>query len=356
MSDPLLGVGTAKALFLYDRPADGQPWREPRVALSGWEVSALHMAPADGSTRIVAGTVHYAYGPTFQISDDAGVTWRPGAAPPRFAKDSTFQAKRIWQLVAHPTDPSVMFCGLDNAAIFRSDDRGETWRELDGLTKHPSRPHWNPGAGGLCLHTILVDPTRPSRLTVGISAVGVFVSDDDGATWQPRNEGLPNMNETGSPDEAAVHCIHKIVRSPSNADTLFMQYHGGVFRSDDAAQLWKPIENGLPGNFGFPMAVLGDGTLFCMPLEDQEQRVFGKGKMVVYTSTDGGAQWKPSRGGLPSEPYFAGVLRDALCAGPRRDVYFATTAGDVFTTADAGATWSKLPGRLPRGLVVRTVA
>ena len=353
MTSPLLGVGTAKALFLYDRPTDGTSWREPRVALSGWEVSALLMQGA----RIVAGTVHYAYGPTFQISDDAGATWRPGKAPPRFAADSTFKAKRIWQIVASPADPNVLFCGLDNAAIFRSADAGETWTELDGLSNHPSRPHWNPGAGGLCLHTILIDPTRAEpgreRITVGISAVGVFVSDDGGATWTARNVGLPNMNATGSPVEDAMHCIHKIVRHPTRADTLFMQYHGGVFRSDDAARSWHAIENGLPGNFGFPMAVLGDGTLFCLPLEDEEQRVFGKGKMAVYTSVDGGARWTPTRAGLPSEPYYAGVLRDALCSGPKRDVYFVTTAGDAFTTADAGETWSKLPGTLPRGLVVR---
>lgn len=349
MSTPLLGVGTAKALFLYDRPADGHSWDEPRVTLSGWEVSALLMQ----GDRIVAGTVHYAYGPTFQISDDAGKTWRPGKAPPRFAADSTAKAKRIWQVVASPHDPSILYCGLDEASIFKSTDAGETWTELVGLSNHPSRPHWNPGAGGLCLHTILVDPTNPDRITVGISAVGVFVTEDGGATWHARNKGLTNLNATGSPDEDACYCIHKIVRSPTSPDTLFMQYHGGVFRSDDAAQSWHAIENGLPGNFGFPMAVLGDGTLFCLPLEDQEQRVFGAGKMAVYTSTDGGAKWTPTRAGLPSEPYYAGVLRDALCSGPKRDVYFVTTAGDVFATKDAGANWSKLPGRLSRGLVIR---
>lgn len=356
MSDVMLLVGTTKGLFTYRSGPDRADWVMDGPLQPGWEISAIAAIHGQHRPRLLVGTTHYAYGATIRASDDLGKTWRQIEHGPSYAKDSGFKMERIWQIVSHPTRPQTIYAGCAEAGLFVSDDSGEHWRELDALTKHPTRAHWCPGAGGLCLHTIVVDHANPSRIWLGISAVGCFRSTDAGQTWTLCNQGLPSL-ATGSEDESVACCVHKIVQHPTKSDTLFMQYHGGVLRSDDGASSWRAIEHGLPGNFGFPMVITRRAELCITPLKSDEQRYFVDGKFAVYRSTDEGASWSASTDGLPAEPSFVGVLRDAMCSDDCDEpgVYLGTTMGQVYASRDAGRSWSRLPGELPRVLSVRTM-
>lgn len=349
-------AGTQKGLFLFTGDPARQEWEMSGPHLSGWDIYSLY-GEGGRSQRLWAGTSHYSYGPTFRVSDDLGKTWQQFEARPQYPAETGFKLNRIWQIVPHPTDPNTLYAGVEEAGLFVTRDRGQSWHELTGLTRRPDRAKWFPGAGGLCLHTVLIHPTNPKRMWVGISAVGAFRSDDAGETWKNLNKGgLPTL-ATGSDEEASACCVHKMVLDPKNPDTLYMQYHGGVFKSTDAGDTWVAHESGLPGNFGFPMVVTRDGHLFVAPLKGDEHRFFTDGKAAIYRSRDGAKSWQATTKGLPSDPYFAGVLRDAMAVDPLSPtgVYFGTTMGDVFHSADAGDTWRQLPGRLPRVHTVRTV-
>ncbi|MEM8875718.1 MAG: sialidase family protein [Planctomycetota bacterium] len=349
--DDTLWIGTAKGLFRADRSGGGWELAEPTLA--GWECSALLPDGPDGA--FLVGTSHYAYGPTVRRSDDGGANWSTHALR-EVLTESKHPINRIWQLATDPHQSGRVWAGIDEAALLHSDDGGATWAEVSTLTDHPSRPNWFPGAGGLCLHTIVHHPTDPQCMVVGISAVGVFRTTDGGATWHASNEGLPGMRETGAADEDAMYCIHKIAADPTSTDRLFMQFHAhagssGVFRSDDFGQNWSAIDDSFADKFGFPLVATDSGTVCVVPLQSDEQRMPTDGKLRVMRSTDGGTHWSVVDSGLPDSVY-AGVLRDAMSA-TGESIAFGTTNGDVFVSDDAGANWGALPGRLPRVMCVR---
>lgn len=357
MSQQLVFVGTTKGLFCYRADAKSRDaWTLGEPMLPGWEVSSIGIVKNGGPTpRLIVGTTHYAYGATLRVSDDLGKTWNQIERGPTYSAESGFKLNRIWQVEQHPTDHKTVFAGVDEAGLFVSRDGGNTWTEIDTLTKHPTRPKWFAGGGGLCLHTIIVDHSNPQRMWLGISAVGCFRTTDGGATWTVCTKGLPNL-ATGSDEPETMHCVHKIVQHPTKPDTLFMQYHGGVFRSDDAAGLWTPIESGLPSNFGFPMVVTRRNEMCIVPLNGETTRGFIDGKSAVYRSTDEGKNWKPVSAGLPSEPSHVGVLRDAMAVDRHNEpgIYFGTTMGQVYASHNGGESWSRMPGELARVLSVRT--
>jgi photosystem II stability/assembly factor-like uncharacterized protein len=237
-----------------------------------------------------------------------------------------------------------------------SRDDAKTWTEVSGLTSHPTRPRWMPGFGGLCLHSILVDPTNPRRLWVGISAVGVFRSEDAGATWTLCNEGLHNVAPEFVSDPDMGRCVHKMVLDPQWAGVLYLQYHGGVFKSENAGDSWTRISAGLPHDFGFPMALTQRGDLFVVPLLSDDNRVVPDGALKVWRSRDQGRSWRAQTSGLPQKDHFVGVLRDAMTADALSPagVYLGTTGGELFYSRDDGEHWDKLPAQLPRITTLRT--
>ncbi|MGH7177482.1 MAG: exo-alpha-sialidase [Tepidisphaeraceae bacterium] len=348
-------IGTNKGAFTFASDASRKNWTLAGPHLGGWEVSALHVHSHNGKPRLLVGTTHFVYGATIRISDDMGQTFREIEASPKYASDSGRALKRIWQIApGHASEPRTLFAGVDEAGIFVSRDGGETWTEMSGLTKGRNTKDWFPGNGGLCLHTILVDPNDKMRMWVAISAVGCFRTTDGGETWTECNKNLPTM-PTGVEGTPECCCVHKVVIDPRNSDTLYMQFHGGVFKSTNAAESWQKIENGLPGNFGFPIVITKRGDLFIAPLQADEQRYFKDGKFQVYKSTDQGATWAPRSKGIPAEARFAGVLRDAMSVDSHEPagIFVGTTMGEVFFSNDAGESWSRMPAQLPRIETVR---
>ena len=350
MSHVTLAVGTQKGLFVF-KSDDGHAFRLDKHHLPGWEVSAVLLRPNADTLDLLVGTTHYAYGPVIRRSRDGGATWTQPEARPAYPTGSAFKTNRIWQLTR--AADGTLYAGVDEAGLFKSSDDGDSWHEVDSLTSHPSRPHWQPGGGGLCLHTIVHDHSNPDRMWLGISAVGVFRTLDRGRSWHPAVDGL-KANNTGSQDPHAVYCIHKIVQHPTRSDTLYMQFHGGVYVTHDGATMWAVCESGLPSNFGFPIAVVPDGTLIVAPLDSDERRYFPEGTSLVYRSTDGAASWQPATG-VTGGKSFAAVLRDAMTTCGDTGVYLGTTSGEVATSADRGQTWTTLDVTLPRVLCVRAI-
>lgn len=348
-------VGTNRGAFFFHSDEGRRDWRMTGPHLPGWEVYSL-LGDSRHGKRIFAGTSHLVFGTSLRVSDDMGETWTEIADGPRYSPESGFKLNRIWQLVpGGPDEPDTLYAGVDEAGLFASRDRGATWQEVSGLTSHPTRPNWSPSNGGLCLHTILPDPTNPRRMWVAVSVAGIFRTDDGGATWQIRNMGLPYA-ATGTVPSEVDRSVHKLVLDPRQPDTLYVQLHTGVFKSTDSADSWQPIETGLPSRFAFPMVVTPNGDLFLIPLADNMMRTFVDGKLRVYRSRDGGASWAPSGEGLPTEPHYSAVLRDAMAVDTMEPagVYFGTSAGEVFASPDAGDHWARLPGNFPRITAVKT--
>jgi photosystem II stability/assembly factor-like uncharacterized protein len=345
----VLLVSTAKGAFLCHTDARRAQWKVTGPHLAGFEVFSLCGDPRNG--RLLAGTGHFMHGVTLRESRDDGETWEAVARGPTDPTGPKAKLKHIWQIVpGHPSEPGTWFAGTDDAALFVSRDDGRTWRELDGLTKHPTRRHWAPGFGGLCLHTIIVDPADARRLWVAISAVGVFRSDDAGQSWKLCNTGLRNVAPDFIKGRGMGRCVHKMVADPLRPGALFQQFHGGVFRSDDAADTWTPIAAGLPSDFGFPIVATPRGSVFVVPLVADANRVVPGGALKVWRSRDRGASWRPLTKGLPQEGHFVGVLRDAMTTDPLEPagVYLGTTMGEVFFSRDDGDQWERLPAVFPR--------
>jgi photosystem II stability/assembly factor-like uncharacterized protein len=266
-----------------------------------------------------------------------------------------WEFKRVWHLEPSHTDPDTVYAGVEDAALFRSSDGGQSWQELSGLRGHGTGPHWQPGAGGMCLHTILIDPSNAKRIFVAISAAGAFRTDDGGQTWRPINRGLKSQ---GIPDPEALvgHCVHRIALHRSRPNVLFMQKHWDVMRSDDAGDTWREVSGNLPTDFGFPIDVHAHEpeTIYVVPITSDSYHYPPDGKLRVYRSRTGGNEWEALTKGLPQRDCYVNVLRDAMAvdALDTCGIYFGTTGGQVYVSPDAGDSWSAIVHDLPPVLSV----
>lgn len=345
----LLLAGTKKGLFLFDS-ADRQRWTMTGPFQPGREINhAVH----DGrSGRIHATANDSWFGCEIASSPDLGRTWTSAKESPKFPEESGQKLERIWHIEpARATEPDVLYAGVAPAALFKSEDKGETWREITTLTKHPTRPHWHPGAGGLCLHSIVIDHSQPGRMFVGISAVGVFRSTDNGATWETANRGT---RAEFLPDKLPEYgqCVHKVLmtRSPGTT-TLFQQNHCGVYRSENFGASWDEITAGLPSDFGFPLALhpRDVNTIYVLPLKGAEFRCPPGNKLRVFRSRDAGRTWTGLGNGLPQENAFAGIYREGMASddGDPAGIYFGTNNGKIYASRDEGDSWYLLADNLP---------
>ena len=337
-------VGTDKAGFVV-RSDDRKSWRIDEPLFKGWKVTASARTPEGRYFVAVASQV---YGPALHVSDDLK-SWRQIEKGPAWPKDSDRKLNQIWTIV--PGHGSI-YAGVDEAGLFVSTDGGESWQPVDGLNEHPTRKNWFPGAGGLCLHSILLDPGNPDRYWCGISAVGVFRTDDGGKSFTLKNEGIPPVIEDKDFGEIG-RCVHALVADPQDPDTIYRREHNGMFRSHDGGDHWERIENGLASWFGFPIAMdRATKTLWVVPLESDEYRTPTDGALQVFRSRDGGDSWESASRGLPDRNAYMGVLRKAMDADQLSPcgVYVGTTAGTVHVSADGGDSWTQLPCMLPRVL------
>ncbi len=365
MSGVRVLVGTRKGAFILTSDGDRQKWDVSGPHFAGWEIYHVAGSAADPK-RLYASQSSGWFGQVIQRSDDGGATWEPmgnqfgyeGGAGTHQWYDGTqrpWEFTRVWHLEPSPTDPDTVFAGVQDAALFKSTDGAATWHELTGLRKHESGPRWQPGAGGMCLHTIVLDPTKPDRIVTAISAAGVFRSDDAGTTWQPANKGL---RSGAIPDEDADvgHCVHSLARHPSRPDTYFMQKHWDVMRSDDAGDSWREVSGNLPTDFGFAIDVHAHEpeTVYVVPIKSDSEHFPLDGQLRVFRSRTGGNEWEPLTNGLPQSDCYVNVLRDAMAVDSLDScgIYFGTTGGQVYASADAGDSWAPIVRDLPAVLSV----
>lgn len=350
--DVLLLVGTMKGAFILRASAHRTSWEVGGPYFPGSAVYAMAYDSRAGRQRIWAGPNSMHWGGLLRSSDDFGHTWtNPAEANIKFPDAAGVALKQIWQIaVGREGEPDTLYCGVEPAAVFTSQDAGATWVLNEGLWNHPQRPRWEPGGGGLCLHTILLDPADMNRIRIAVSTGGMYVTEDGGGTWRPSNHGvradfLPDKNpEFGQ-------CVHKVAQSPQQPERMYLQNHWGLYRSDDRGENWVDIANGVPSDFGFPVAVhpKDSDSAWIVPLESDEFRCTPEGKLRVYRTRDAGAHWEPKTKGLPQGGAFETILRDAL-AVDRLDpvgVYFGTRNGKVFGSPDEGESWSELLDGLP---------
>jgi photosystem II stability/assembly factor-like uncharacterized protein len=353
-------VGTRKGAFILTSDGTREKWDVTGPHFGGWEIYHLKGSPADPN-RIYASQSSGWFGQIIQRSNDGGKTWEP--AGNKFAYDGVpgthqwydgtphpWEFKRVWHLEPSLSDPDAVYAGIEDAALFHTTDGAQTWTELPGLRGHGSGPHWSPGAGGLCLHTIIVDPRNPSRICIAISAAGAFRTDDGGKTWQAINRGL---RSEGIPDPNAEvgHCVHHITMHRSRPDVLFMQKHWDVMRTDDAGESWHEVSGNLPSDFGFVIDVHAHEpeTIYVVPIKSDSEHYPPDGKLRVYRSRSGGNEWEGLTKGLPQRDCYVNVLRDAMAVDMLDScgVYFGTTGGQVYCSADAGDNWTTIVRDLP---------
>ncbi|MFN7995803.1 MAG: sialidase family protein [Bryobacteraceae bacterium] len=365
MSSVRVLVGTRKGAFILSSDGKRQNWDVSGPHMAGWEMYHIKGSPVDPN-RLYAAQSSGWFGQLVQRSNDGGKTWEPvgnqfpyeGVPGTHQWYDGTphpWEFKRVWHLEPSLTDPDAVYAGIEDAALFHSTDGGKSWSELSGLRKHGSGPHWQPGAGGMCLHTILLDPSDPNRIVIAISAAGAFRSTDGGTTWQPINRGLKSQG-IPKPEAEVGHCVHHIAMNGSRPKVLFMQKHWDVMRSDNAGDSWEEVSGNLPTDFGFVIDVHAHepDTIYVVPIKSDSEHYPLEGKLRVYRSRTGGNEWEPLTQGLPQKDCYVNVLRDAMAVDSldKCGIYFGTTGGQVYGSADSGDTWAPIVRDLPPVLSV----
>jgi photosystem II stability/assembly factor-like uncharacterized protein len=384
MSQVRVLVGTRKGAFILTADGKREKWEVSGPHFAGWEMYHLKGSPADPN-RIYASQTSGWFGQIIQRSDDGGKTWHQPGTPPgepvapgppksvsnKFAYDASaapltthqwydgtqhpWEFKRVWHLEPSLIDPDTVYAGVEDAALFRSTDGGENWKELPGLRGHGTGPKWQPGAGGMCLHTIILDPSNPDRMFIAISAAGAFRTDDGGASWKPINRGLYSQY-IPDPHAEVGHCVHHVAMHPSRPNVLFMQKHWDVMRSDDAGDNWKEVSGNLPTDFGFVIDVHAHEpeTIYVVPIKSDSEHFVPDGKLRVYRSRSGGNEWEALTKGLPQSNCYVNVLRDAMAVDSldKCGIYFGTSGGQVYASADAGDSWNPIVRDLPAVLSV----
>ncbi|MGO9561382.1 MAG: WD40/YVTN/BNR-like repeat-containing protein [Candidatus Korobacteraceae bacterium] len=386
MSKVRVLVGTRKGAFVMESDGKREKWEVSGPHFAGWEVYHMKGSPADPD-RLYASQSSSWSGQVIQSSSDGGKTWEtpgggPGKSPQgwpigesnKFVYDTSertgkpltthqfydgtqhpWEFKRVWHLEPSLTDPNTVYAGVEDAALFRSTDGAASWQELSGLRGHGTGPHWQPGAGGMCLHTIILDPNDSGRIYIAISAAGAFRTDDGGATWKPINRGLRSQF---LPDQDAEigHCVHHVAMNPSRPGVLFMQKHWDVMRSDDAGDNWREVSGNLPTDFGFVIDVHAHEpeTVYVVPIKSDGEHYPPDGKLRVYRSRTGGNEWEALTNGLPQQNCYVNVLRDAMAIDSLDScgVYIGTTGGQVYLSSNAGDNWSPIVRDLPPVLSV----
>ena len=356
--DTVLLVGTMKGAFIVHASAGRKDWEIGGPYFPGNAVYAMAYDARAGRHRIWAGPHSMHWGGLLRSSDDFGRNWtNPEEANVKFPDGSGAALQQIWQIVpGRPAEPDTLYCGVEPAAMFVSRDAGFTWGLVDGLWNHPQRPRWQPGGGGLCLHTILLDPQDIDRIRIAVSTAGMYVTEDGGRSWRPSNQGV---RADFLPDKYPEfgQCVHKVAQAPRRPDRMFLQNHWGLYRSDDRGESWIDIANGVPSDFGFPMVIHPENPdrAWIVPLESDGFRCTPEGKLRVYRTSDAGASWQALANGLPQDAAYETVLRDAL-AVDRLDpagVYFGTRSGKLFGSADEGESWSTIADGLPPVISVK---
>jgi photosystem II stability/assembly factor-like uncharacterized protein len=353
-------VGTHKGAFILSADGKRDRWEVSGPHFGGWDIYHVKGSPADPN-RLYASQSSGWFGQQIQRSNDGGQTWEPvgnkfvyeGTPGTHLWYDNTqhpWEFKRVWHLEPSLSDPDTVYAGVEDAALFRTTDGARSWQEMPGLRNHETAPGWHPGAGGMCLHTILLDSANPGRMYIAISAAGAFRSDNGGETWKPINKGL---NSAFLPNPAAEvgHCVHRIAKHASRPNVLFMQKHWDVMRSDDCGEAWHEVSGNLPTDFGFVIDVHTHEpeTIYVVPIKSDGEHFPMEGKLQVFRSRTGGNQWEPLTKGLPQSNCYVNVLRDAMAVDSLDEcgVYFGTTGGQVYGSADAGNTWSAIAQNLP---------
>ena len=382
MSNIRVLVGTRKGAFILTSDAKRDKWDVAGPHFAGWEMYHLKGSPADPN-RIYASQTSGWFGQIIQRSDDGGKTWNPPGTKPEDLMspdgmpkgqsnmfvyegevgthkwyDGTqhpWEFKRIWHVEPSLIDPNTVYAGAEDAAIFKSIDGGKTWKELSSLRQVKGQL-WQPGAGGMAVHTIILDPKNPNRIYIAISAAGAFRTDDGGKSWKPINKGLKSQYELPDPDAEVGHCVHRIALHPSRPDVLFMQKHWDVLRTDNSGDQWNEVSGNLPTDFGFPIDVHAHEpeTIYVVPIKSDSEHFPIDGKLQVWRSRTGGNEWEPLTKGLPQKNCYVNVLRDAMCVDALDPcgIYFGTTGGQVYVSPDGGNNWSAIVHDLPPVLSV----
>jgi hypothetical protein len=388
MSKVRVLVGTKKGAFILLADGKREKWEVSGPHFAGWEIYHLKGSPVD-SNRIYCSQTSGWFGQIIQRSDDGGKTWFQPGTPPgetktpdgmpkgesnKFSYDVSketgapltthqfydgtqhpWEFKRVWHLEPSHTDPNLVYAGVEDAALFKSTDGGQNWHELSGLRGHGTGPKWQPGAGGMCLHTIILDKKNPNRIYIAISAAGAFRSDDAGKTWKPINKGLVS-EFIPDPNAEVGHCVHHVALHPAKPDTLFMQKHWDVMRSDNAGDLWREVSGNLPTDFGFVIDVHAHDpeTIYVAPIKSDSEHFVPDGKLRIYRSKSGGNEWEPLTKGLPQSDCYVNILRDAMAVDSLDScgIYFGTSGGQVYVSPNAGDSWAPIVRDLPGVLSV----
>ena len=358
-------VGTKKGAFILSSDGTRKSWQIEGPLFAGWEIYHMKGSPADPD-RLYASQSSSWFGQVMHRSSDAGKSWETvgnqfeydGNIGPHKWYDGSphpYEFKRVWHLEPSLSDPDTVYAGVEDAAFFKTTDAGTTWAELPALRTHRTAAEWAPGAGGLCLHTIIEDPKDPNKIVIAISAAGSFRTDDGGKSWKPINKGL-RSGHIPDPDAEIGHCVHHITMHPSKPNTLYMQKHWDVMRSDDKGENWREVSGNLPTDFGFVIDANANDpeTVYVVPITSDQLHYVMEGKLRVYRSKSGGDEWEPLTRGLPQENCYVNVLRDAMSVD-RLDpcgVYFGTSGGQVYASNDDGDSWKAIAENLPGVLSV----